>query len=116
MARKTISVADLFDDVEINLWGDSKFRLRPRTRSIEEKVIAKQKEFEGLPEDTPPEDAIAPIAALLDILLEPVPEEGSKKVSAKTVIVREYKADKIGLSHVLALSERLVEVANERPT
>ena len=59
---------------------------------------------------------VAKSAELLDILLEPIADSEGKSPKAKAIIVREYKADNIGLSHVVALSQKLVEASTQRPT
>lgn len=112
---KTITTTDLFEPINVELWG-SKFRLREGTRTVEEKMQAQWEAFEQLPEDAPAKDSIEPLADLLDILLEPLGDEDGKKVAAKTVIKREYKADNIGLAHVIALCERMGEASGRRPT
>lgn len=114
MAR-TVTTADLFEPVNVELWG-AKFKLRESTRSVEEKVAAQWEAFQSVDDEATGMDAIEPLADLLDILLEPLGDEGGKKTHAKTVIKREYEADNIGLSHVIALCERMGETSRERPT
>lgn len=112
---RTITTADLFDKVNVELWG-AKFRLRESTRSVEEKVSAQWEAFQNVDDEAQGWDALLPLADLLDILLEPAGEDGEKKTHAKTVIKREYDADNIGLSHVIALCERMGEASRTRPT
>lgn len=116
MARPTtVSTADLFDEIHIDLWG-TKFRQREATRTIEEKVSQQWDAFEALPDDTTKEEALEPLCDLLDVVLEPLGDEKGKKTKVKTVVKREYAADRIGFAHVLRLCERLGEANGVRPT
>ncbi len=55
MARQQINASELFDPVEVDLWGP-KFRLREATRSVEDAVAAKQAEFNALAEQAAPQE------------------------------------------------------------
>lgn len=122
MARKTIKAAELFDPVEVDLWG-TMFRLREPTRSLEAKMEVKQSELGAAHEQTKDEQdedearkVMMPLFYdMLDLLLEPS-DHGEKKTHAKTVVKRKYEGDEIGLSHIFALVEKLGEAATERPT
>lgn len=137
MARATkISTADLFDPVEIDLWGN-RYNLRETTRSMEEKLAAKeaelaelnlprQKEAEEAAEAGEPgpgydsvfaEKSLALSADMLDIMLDPIAEGEEKPTHAKALIMRKYKADEIGINHVNSLVQKLNQTLQEqRPT
>lgn len=141
----SIKASEMFEPVDIELWDGSKFRLREATRSVEDKVETQQKKINDLAEQegSTMNDALPLLIEMLDILLEPkteakgedgepilVPskvkkdgrptadsEEVPKMVTAADSINKALEEDKIGISHIDALSKKLNETAMEaRPT
>lgn len=113
---KTLNAAtDLFESIEVDLWGP-KFSVRQPTRSVEKKVQATLEGIENLPEDASDDQVVEALCDLLDVFLEPIPDEDGKKTHAKTVVRNLYKEEKIGVAHVEALFERISELRSERPT
>lgn len=126
MARtRTIRVAELFEPVDIDIFG-TVFGLRVPTRSNEEKSAAKETELDEATESVQEKDLneiearkiLMPLFfELLDLLLEPA-DEGEKKVHAKTIVKKLYDDDKIGLTTIRALITEIGNVRAEerRPT
>jgi hypothetical protein len=114
---KTLDVAtDLFEPVEIKLWGGEKYTLNQPTRVVERNM---EKALEALmeqPDDASDEDTFAAICEVVDALLTPVPDEEGKKSAAKTVLKAQYKAEKIGIGHINQLMEVLMEERASRPS
>lgn len=123
MARtRKINAAELFEPVEIDLWG-TKFGLREATRSIEASLAEKMEAMKNLDVDEDASEAeqleksLPILLDMIDVMLEPLGDEDGKKSHAKTVLKKLYDDDKIGVSHIEALVNRLKEVAMEaRPT
>jgi hypothetical protein len=112
---KTLNAAtDLFESIEVDLWGP-KFSVRQPTRSVEKKVATALKEIEQLPEDSDDKVVVDALCDLLDVFLEPIPDEDGKKTHAKTVVRKMYQEEKIGLAHVEALFEKISDLRAERP-
>lgn len=112
---KKISAADLFEDVEIDLWGNQ-FLLREGTLKVGEQYEALQKQLQDKDEN---EEATALEMAtiyvdMLDIMLEPVAGESGKKTKAKTILLGKYKANEIGLDRIIALSNAIQAEAEKR--
>jgi hypothetical protein len=124
MAAKTISTAELFDEINVDIEGDL-FKLRQATRSVEEKFRSKMRDLEAKEgeqvegaDDAEKEAAVTAemldlYGDLLDIWLEPA---GESKTRAKTVVKRAYKADQIGFSHLEELVRQIGEAGQRRPT
>jgi hypothetical protein len=113
---KTLNAAtDLFDPIEVDLWGP-KFSVRQPTRAVERKVEEAFKNLEALDDEAGEDAALEALAELLDVLLEPIGDEDGKKIHAKTVVRQKYKADEIGYGHVEMLFERISALRSERPT
>ena len=113
---KTLNAAtDLFEPIEVDLWGP-KFSVRQPTRAVERKVEEAFKSLESLDDEASEDAAIEALGELLNTLLEPIGDEDGKKVHAKTVILKKYKADEIGYGHVEMLFERISALRSERPT
>jgi hypothetical protein len=112
---KTINAAtDLFESIEVDLWGP-KFSVRQPTRAVEKKVQATLKEIERLPEDSDDKVVVDHLCDLLDVFLEPIPDEDGKRTHAKTIVRKLYADEKIGVAHVEALFERISDLRAERP-
>lgn len=112
---KTLNAAtDLFESIEVDLWGP-KFSVRQPTRAVEKKVAATLEAIEQLPENAEDKVVIDHLCDLLDVFLEPIPDEEGKRTHAKTIIRKMYSDEKIGLAHVEALFERISELRSERP-
>lgn len=113
---KTINVAtDLFESIEVVLWDGEKYSVRQPTRAVEKKVQATLEEIEQLPEEADDKAVIDHLCDLLDIFLEPIPNEDGKKTHAKTVVRKAYADERIGVAHVEALFERISDLRAERP-
>lgn len=113
---KTINAAtDLFEAIEVDLWGP-KFSVRQPTRSVEKKVQAALEAIENLPEDSDDKVVVDHLCELLDVFLDPIPDDDGKKTHAKTIVRKMYADEKIGVAHVEALFERISELRSERPT
>jgi hypothetical protein len=115
MSKKINASTDLFNAIEVDLWGDS-FVVRQPTRAVERKVEEAAKSLDALEEDASSEDVIAAMGEMLDAILEPVPNEEGKKRHAKTVVKEKYAADQIGFAHVEALLDKIAQARSERPT
>ena len=113
--KKLNSATDLFESIEVDLWGPT-YSVRQPTRAIERKVQAIVEKMEAMPDDTADAELIDSLCDLLDVFLEPLPDEDGKKTHAKTVIRKMYQDEKIGLAHVEALFERISALRAERPT
>lgn len=130
-----IKASEMFEPVEVELWDGSKFRLREATRSVEDKVNDKQTEINELADEdgSTMDDALPLLIEMLDILLEPLSEaktesgevimekdgegEKPKMITANDSITKALEEDKIGISHIDALSKKLNETAMEaRPS
>ncbi len=109
---KTITAAELFEDVEVDLWG-AKFRLREGTREVQIQLVEAQKRLEELPEDDP-DLAVEALTKVLDVLLEPLGDEDGKKVKAQTVIGRKWKANEVGLDRIAAIAEGIQSASEDR--
>ncbi|HTU15634.1 MAG TPA: hypothetical protein VMF31_10575 [Solirubrobacterales bacterium] len=115
MAKKLNAATDLFEIVEVDLWGPT-YTLRQPTRKIERQMDEVLEQLEGLPADATDEQTLAAIAEVVNVLLEPVPDETGKKTAAKTVLKNKYKDESIGLGHVNQLFNGLMEMRSERPS
>lgn len=112
---KTINAAtDLFESIEVDLWGP-KFSVRQPTRAVEKKVAATLEDIQNLPEDADDKVVVDALCDLLDIFLEPLPDEDGKKTHAKTIVRKMYADEKIGVAHVEALFEKISDLRTERP-
>lgn len=113
---KTLNAStDLFEPVELNLWG-SKYSLLEPTRKVEKAVETAQKVVDDLSDDAPEEEQFAAIVGVVDEMLEPLPDEAGKKPPrAKTVLKGLFKQEKIGAGHVIKLMDALAEARTERP-
>lgn len=110
MAR--ITAADLFEDVEVDLWG-AEFRLRELTKKVSAQLTEREAVLEGADEND--HDAvIGAMADVLDVLLEPLGDGDGKKVRAKTVLVRKWDANEVGVDRLTAISDGIRRAAQER--
>jgi uncharacterized protein with von Willebrand factor type A (vWA) domain len=115
MAKTLNAATDLFEVVEVDLWGP-KFSLNQPTRVVENNM---EKALEALmeqPDDASDEDTFAAICEVIDALLTPIPDEEGKKSAAKTVLKAKYKAQEIGIGHINQLMEALMEERASRPS
>jgi hypothetical protein len=114
MARKkVIKASELFEPVEVDLWG-TRFKLREMVGSLEDQI---NELWESLEEsDKSLKEELPRFLEFIGLYLEPIPDEDGKKVTAAAAIKRELKADKIGISHVFALSRQLLTRGAHRPT
>lgn len=116
MAKRLNAATDLFEPVVVDLWGPEYSLLQP-TRVVEEKMEAAQEKLNNLPSDSTDEATFAAICEVIDVHLEPLPDnEGVKPPRAKTHLKKKYKDKEIGISHVMQLMDALVEMRSERPT
>jgi len=112
---KTINAAtDLFEAVEVDLWGP-KFSVVQPTRAVERKIVDALKSVEDIPDDADEDVIFDALAGILDLQLEPIPGEDGKKTRAKTVVKGLYKDGKIGIAHLEALFEVIASHRAERP-
>ena len=112
---KTINAAtDLFPPFVVDLWGPT-FSVRQPTRAVERKVQAALEEIENIPEDADDKVVVDALAELLDVLLEPLPDEDGKKTHAKTIVRKKYAAEEIGVAHIERMFELIAEQRAERP-
>ena len=115
MAKK-LNAAELFETIEVNLWGEGEYRVREATRKVEAQLTEMEAKLDKLGDDIDDlgkEAQFDVFADMASAILVPV--EG--QVQAKTVLKKLYKADVIGLSHVMELLDRLTEIRREqRPT
>lgn len=111
MAQMIIA-ADLFDDIELDLWGNV-FRLREGTRSVAIKLAKLQKAQDELADDEHDKQA-ASFADILDALLEPIASNGQKPATAKSVVMAKWKADELGLDRLVSLSNHIQTAALQR--
>lgn len=109
---KTITAAELFEDVEVDLWG-AQFRLREGTKQVNAQLTEKQAALEGMDDDDP-DAVVAAVAEIMDVLLEPLGDEDGKKVRAKTVLLRKWNASEIGVDRIIAISEGIKAAAEGR--
>lgn len=107
-----ITAADLFDEVDVDLWG-TEFRLREGTRSVQTKLATAQDAIKDI-DETDPDAMAAAVIALLDALLEPVANGDGKRTHAKTVLDKQWKADKLGLDRLLAISDQIQKAVEDR--
>ena len=112
---KTISAAELFEDVDVDLWG-AQYRLREGTRDVQMKLAKAQAVLDGLDEveDADPDAVVAALADVLDVLIEPLGDDGGKKVKAATVINRKWTANELGVERLTAIAESIVNAAESR--
>jgi hypothetical protein len=115
MSKKLVASTDLFDAIEVDLWGDN-FVVRQPTRAVERKVEEAAKGLDEMDDGTTPEEVVAAMGDMLDAILEPVPNEEGKKRHAKTVVKERYAADQIGFAHIEALLDKIAQLRSERPT
>ena len=111
---KTINAAtDLFESIEVDLWG-TKFSVRQPTRAFEKKINDLIESLGDVPEG---DDSVQleHYCDILNIVLEPIPDENGKKTQAKTVLKKLYAEEAIGVAHVSALLDRISEYRAERP-
>jgi hypothetical protein len=123
MARHTINAAELFEPVEINLFG-TVFKVREPTRDVEIKIsdlstelgeaLTKAAEQEES-EEASRKDVLPIYYAIFDALLEPAEVDG-KKITGKAAVKELYDANTIGMSHMDGLVEKLRSVRQDRPT
>lgn len=119
MARtRTIRAAELFDPIDIDLFGAT-FRLKTPTRSGEEALSDKETDLSEAMEKVADErlderaarKVLMPIFYdMLDLMLEPN-TDSDKKLHAKTTVKKLYTEDKIGLTVIRAL---IAEIGNAR--
>jgi hypothetical protein len=102
MAKYTME--DVFEDVVLEI-GDGEYRLRQRTKTLGEKVIAKEQALANLPEDAPDEDHLVIALDLLDLVLEPLGNGSGDgpKTHVKTVLSKGYQADEVGADRIFGL-------------
>jgi len=143
-----LSLADVFEPITLNLMGPE-YRLKPPTRSLEEKSEAWEEKVEALAEPTQKllregaelqeagkekaaaakfaeadaevkkslnRDAqVKTLIELLDMWLEPVDvPEGERPKTAKQVLSKLYKDDKIGKATLDSFNEQIKELREER--
>jgi hypothetical protein len=135
--RRTITVAELFEEVDIDFFG-TKFALKVPTRKNEEaaqekeaeldkaneEIEQRQEAFEEDPEANPftekdAREILMPLFyAMLDLLLEPAEDDKGKKVHAKTVVKKAYDDSVIGLATIQKLIAEIgaVRAEERRPT
>ena len=98
------TMGDIFEDVVITIEG-SKFRLRERTKALGEKVDKLQVQFNEMPDDAPDDEAVVPMIDLLDVLLEPLGDgNNGTRTHAKTIVKKEFDADRWGSDRIIALA------------
>jgi hypothetical protein len=109
MGRK-ITAANIFDSVEIDLWGNA-YTLREGTRSISEKLQEAQAQARELDQETASVDDLADaLIGILDILLAPA--EGG--ASSADVLRPLWEEDRLGLDWLSAFVSSLEEEAGQR--
>ena len=119
MSRKIVA-AELFDEVEVDLWGYP-FELVETTLKVEQRLdeylkrISESQENEDDPERDASTLEVAELYGdMLNIALKPLEGPEGKKTQAKTVLLKMLKDDKIGRVHIEALVERIQDMAVER--
>lgn len=112
---RTITAAELFDEIEVDLWG-AKFKVREATKSLNAKMEEPYKRLEAVEtdDDAEADQLVEALADVLDVLLEPLGDEEGKKVKAKTVLMREWNGDRISLGRLIALFQSLEEEVGTR--
>jgi hypothetical protein len=109
VSRK-LSAADIFDTVEVDLWGNA-YTLRTITKSVAGKLTHAQLSVQALDPETQDENELARLMIeLIDLLLEPA--ENTK--AAVDVLVPLWDEDKLGLDWLTAFSRSLQEEAEAR--
>lgn len=111
MSRK-LSAAEIFETVEIDLWGNE-YTLRQLTRSMSEKFSTAQKHISTLDENDT--DGVAhALIDLLDIILKPA-DDGQP---ASAVLTPMWDEDNLGLDWLNAFAQAVQEeaAARRRPT
>lgn len=116
MAKTLNAATDLFEPVEIVLWGGAKYSLNQPTRIVEKNMEEALEALMNQPDDASDEDTFAAIADVIDVLLTPIPDEAGKKSAAKTVLKASYKSQEIGIGHINQLMEALMEERANRPS
>ncbi len=109
---KTITAADVFENVEVDLWG-AKYRLREGTRTVATKLIEKQVALDKV-NDEDADAVVDAMADILDVLLEPLGDESGKKVHAKTVLVKKWEANELGLDRITAITNGIQDAQADR--
>jgi predicted nuclease with TOPRIM domain len=100
--------------VVITIEGN-RYRLRERTRAMGEKVDDLQTRFEELPDDASDSDSIPLILDIVDLMLEPLGDgNNGTRSHAKTVIKKEYEADRWGSDKIIGLSNFLQKKMGDR--
>lgn len=98
------TMGDIFEDVVLEIEG-SKFRLKERTKALGVKVDKLQDDFGKVPDDAPDDVAVQPMLDLLDLLLEPLGDgNNGTRTHAKTILKKEYEADRWGSDRIIALA------------
>lgn len=108
MARIITAATDLFQPVEVELWGRT-YTVTEPTRAVERKHQDALDAAEKLPDDASDEQFFDAEVEILDVLLEPAPVEDGKKLRAKTHLTQLYKQGKIGRGHVERLYMKIAE-------
>lgn len=115
MAEYTMD--DIFEPVFLTLEeGDQahRFKLRERTKKLmaqfdkmaEEYAEAEERREKAVAEGEDPsiDDAVAMLLDQIDLFLEPVSENGTRK-HAKTILKRAYEGNEVGYDRLLAILE-----------
>jgi hypothetical protein len=109
MARK-LSAADLFDTLEVDLWGNN-YTLREITRSVNDRLTEAQAKVDKLDDDSPGDEIAEAVIGVADVLLAPA---GSDVPPAAEVLGKRWEADELGLDWLQAFAESLQEEAGAR--
>lgn len=110
MAARRLSAADLFDTLDVDLWGNH-YTLREITRSVIVKLNDAQKQLEGLDEEKADTDEFAhAMIQIVDVLLKPV-DDGPPATDVLTPL---WDDDKMGVDWLTAFVETLQEEAGAR--
>ena len=120
MAEYTMD--DIFEPVVItipekkgNTVTEHRFRLRERTKALGEKADQFQRDFVGLPDDAPDEQAVELVIDFLDAMLEPLGDgNNGTRTHAKTILKKEYQADRWGSDKIIGLSNFCQRKQGER--
>lgn len=110
MGKRRLSAAEVFDEVEVDLWGEV-FRLREITRSVSERIDTASKQAEEVGDEASGDEAAAALITVIDVLLEPVNADG---VTAGELLRARWEDDTLGLDRLAAFAESMQEEAGAR--
>lgn len=108
MSRQ-LSADDIFDTVEIDLWGNT-YTLLPMTRSVAAKFDKAQDAVAALTDDAGNDKIASTLIGIVDVVLGPTEDAPS----AKSLLSGLWKEDKLGLDWLQALVDALGDEAVER--